>query len=109
MMLIIYILTTVIMIVTTIALYETLRRSRVLSWFIMFIDKTPLLQFLFNFGVSYLIMIFTGTGMISGAANLTASILFPIYCTIRNKAEATYIDLFSGKKVIQNHRRIAPW
>jgi len=51
----------------------------------MFLKKivvhNPAFAFAFNFGISLLITMLIGSGMTSGLANLTASIIFSIYCT----------------------------
>jgi hypothetical protein len=75
----------IVMIVTTIAIYEALDRTIMTAWLIQIIDKNIFLAMLFNFGISSLIVLFTGEGTSSGAANLGASVLFPFYTYLKRK------------------------
>ena len=53
--------------------------------FIRLIDSSPILQMLFHFAIGFAIVSFVGDGLISGAANLTATCVFPIWCFLRLK------------------------
>ena len=90
MLVVMTIIMTVVMLGSTIALYEALRASRPMGWFIRIMDKSPIFQILFNVSISALIMIITGEGMSAGGANMLASLLFPFYCWVRNKINPLY-------------------
>lgn len=45
----------------------------------------PVMEFLFNFGTSFIISSFLGSGMISGAGNILGSIIFAVYCEVYYK------------------------
>ena len=63
------------------------------------IVSKPLLSFLFNMGVSVIITMFIGAGMIAGASNLLASVIFAAYCDMYHKKK--YIPNMIEKKRLQ--------
>ncbi len=71
----------------TINIYKTLKNTRYLSWIAYLIESSPIISFLFNLGVSMLLTSLIGAGMIAGAANLLASILFAIYIEIEKEKD----------------------
>ena len=93
MMLIMFVVLGLVMIAVSISLYEVLRGSKILSWFIFVIDASPLMQFAFHFILGLGILMFTGEGAIAGAANLAGGILFTIYCAVRNSVSPAYKDI----------------
>jgi hypothetical protein len=71
----------------TVSLYEVFRKSPMpLSMIAKLIEMNPLISFAFNFAVSFVLTLFIGVGMVAGAANLTASIIFAIYVIARKKS-----------------------
>ncbi len=75
----------IVMLITTIALYEAMSSSKATEWLVQLMDKNVLLAAAVNFGISSIIVLFTGEGTASGAANLAASIVFPTYCVLKRK------------------------
>ena len=90
MMLVMFCVLGLVMLAVSISLYEVLRGSAITSWFIFLIDSTPLTQFGFHFVIGLAILLFTGAGAIAGAANLATSVLFTLYCAVRNAANPAY-------------------
>ena len=89
MFLILFSIMTVVMLIVTISIYDSLNRSTATKWLIKWINKSVFLQMLFNFAVSGVITAFTGSGAVAGAANLTASILFPLFLAVRKSIKGS--------------------
>lgn len=71
----------------TIGIYTMARNSRgPLSLVAKLIHLSPLFAFIFNLAVSFLLTQFIGVGMAAGAANLIASIIFPLYVMARKNS-----------------------
>lgn len=106
MFLIITIILTIVMLATSLALYGIVEELAELNlndvkwyWFLFlpiivifrFVAKlmttTVFGQMVYNFLVSSIIMIFTGAGLFAGAANLIASLLFPLVVFIKKKIQ----------------------
>jgi len=106
MFIIITIILTVVMLATSLALYgfvEKLAQIEVkdIKWYLFLftplilllsaiariIDKSIFGQMIYNFSVSMIFVIFTGAGLFAGAANLLASLLFPLALYIKRKIE----------------------
>ena len=104
MFIILIVILTVVMLATSLALYRFVEKFanmtlRDVKWYLIlltpvililillckFIDKSILGQMMYNFGVSMIFVIFTGTGLYAGAANLIASLLFPLALYIKRK------------------------
>ena len=78
----------------TISLYEVFRKSPPpLRWIARLIELNPLFSFAFNFAVSFVLTMFIGVGMVAGAANLVASIIFPFYSMARKRSDPVQIGL----------------
>lgn len=85
MLIMMLIIITSIMLIFTIAVLNLLHNTNWLRWLFHLVMLSPFLSFAFNFGLSLGIAWFFGEGMVSGAANLIASILFTIYVEVRIK------------------------
>lgn len=106
MILILVAILTVVMIITSVVLYSFVYGLAILDfhdvpWYLwMFIpilwilrgiariiDRSIFGQMIFNFAVSSVIMIFTGAGLYAGAANLIASLIFPLVIKIMKETK----------------------
>jgi len=82
----------------TISLFETLRKGPLpFRWIARLVESSVIISFGFNFAVSFLLTMLIGVGMVAGAANLIASIIFPIYVLVMKKKRGS-VDIAISKQ-----------
>ena len=81
-----FLVLTLVLIVISISIWEAFHAVGATRWLMRLIDSSPILQLIFHFAIGSLVIVFLHSeALIAGAANLTATCLFPVWCWARLK------------------------
>ena len=82
--------------VVPVSLYTTMKKTIGLKLVAKLVESNALFSFAYNFAISFIITMFIGAGMIAGAANLIASVIFVGYIAGSKNLRKNRLSLRTG-------------